>query len=150
MDCKDSFFVVEESALSPKQHLNVVVEIQETSNISYWCDCQPYYVRQIVTSYFKYLMMLFSSLATNWNAFCMILSDAAWYMVAAGTILKSWYPKLFYVTCVAHLCSKSKIFLWICSSTNCKILLKETKTSEIRCHWIDTHPSLSWEDGEAG
>jgi len=31
------------------------------------------------------------------------LSDAAKHMVAAGAILKSLYPKLFHVTCVAHL-----------------------------------------------
>ena len=33
----------------------------------------------------------------------MLLSDAAKYMIAAGITLKSLYPKLFHVTCVAYL-----------------------------------------------
>ena len=37
------------------------------------------------------------------NDFCLLLSDAARYMVAAGSTLKNMYPQLFHVTCVAHL-----------------------------------------------
>ena len=33
----------------------------------------------------------------------MLLSNAAKYMIAAGITLQSLYPKLFHVTCVAHL-----------------------------------------------
>ena len=33
----------------------------------------------------------------------MLLSDAAKYVIGAGITLKSLYPKLFHVTCVAHL-----------------------------------------------
>ena len=32
-----------------------------------------------------------------------MLSDAAKYMIAAGITLKSLYPKLFHVTCLAYL-----------------------------------------------
>ena len=35
--------------------------------------------------------------------FCLLLSDAAKYMIAAGITPKSLYPKLFHVTCVVHL-----------------------------------------------
>jgi len=37
------------------------------------------------------------------NSFFLLLSDAAKYMLAADAIPKSLYPKLFHVTCVAHL-----------------------------------------------
>ena len=37
----------------------------------------------------------------GWSNF--LLSNAAKHMVASGAILKSFYPKLFHVTCVAHL-----------------------------------------------
>ena len=37
----------------------------------------------------------------GWSNF--LLSNAAKYMVASGAILKSFYPKLFHVTRVAHL-----------------------------------------------
>ena len=43
------------------------------------------------------------TLGTNRNFFSVLLSDAAKYKVAAGSILKSPYPKLLHVTCVAHL-----------------------------------------------
>ena len=37
------------------------------------------------------------------RSFCLLPSDAAKYMIAAGITLKSLYPKLFHVTCVAYL-----------------------------------------------
>ena len=44
------------------------------------------------------------NLGTNRSLFCRLLSDAAKYMIAAaGIALKSLYPKLLHVTCVAHL-----------------------------------------------
>ena len=43
------------------------------------------------------------NLGINRNFFCLLLSDAAKYMIAAGITLKSLYPKLFHETCAAHL-----------------------------------------------
>ena len=43
------------------------------------------------------------NLGINKSFFCLLLSDAAKYMIAAGITLKSLYPKLFHVTCVADL-----------------------------------------------
>ena len=43
------------------------------------------------------------NLGINRSFFCLLLSDAAKYVIAAGITLKSLYPKLFHVTCVAHL-----------------------------------------------
>ena len=37
------------------------------------------------------------------DKFCLLLSDAARYMTTAGNLLKKLYPKLFRVTCMAHL-----------------------------------------------
>ena len=37
------------------------------------------------------------------NNFVLLLSDAASYMTACGTTLKLLYPRLFHVTCMAHL-----------------------------------------------
>ena len=39
----------------------------------------------------------------NRSFYCVLLSDAGKYMIAADISLKSLYPKLFHVTCVAHL-----------------------------------------------
>ena len=43
------------------------------------------------------------NLGINRSFFCLLLADAAKYMIAAGITLKSLYFKLFRVTCVAHL-----------------------------------------------
>ena len=43
------------------------------------------------------------NLGINRGFVCLLLSDAAKYMVAADITLKSLYPKLFHVTCKAHL-----------------------------------------------
>ena len=43
------------------------------------------------------------NLGINRSFFCLLLSDAAKYMIAAGITLKYLYSKLFHVTCVAHL-----------------------------------------------
>ena len=43
------------------------------------------------------------NLGINRSFFYLLLFDAAKHMVAAGTTLRSFYPKLFQVTCVAHL-----------------------------------------------
>ena len=43
------------------------------------------------------------NLAINRNSCDLFLSDIAQYMVTAGAKLRSLYPKLFYVTCVADL-----------------------------------------------
>ena len=42
------------------------------------------------------------NLGINRSFFCLLLSDAAKYKIAAGITLKSLYSKLFHVTCVAH------------------------------------------------
>ena len=43
------------------------------------------------------------NLGINRSFFSLLLSDAAKLMIAAGITLKSLYPKLFHMTCVAHL-----------------------------------------------
>ena len=47
--------------------------------------------------------MLLEILESTEACFCLLLSDAAKYMIAAGITLKSLYPKLFHVSCVTHL-----------------------------------------------
>ena len=66
------------------------------------------HVCQIATALFKQLTMLLDrSLEINKNSFSLLLCDAAEYMVAAGAILKSLYPKMFHSTSVADLSSFS-------------------------------------------
>ena len=55
-------------------------------------------MRQIATALFKHVTTLF-----NRNSFRLLLSNAAKYIAAADSILKSMYPKLFRVMRVVRL-----------------------------------------------
>jgi len=66
-------------------------------------DCQPSPCSPNGDSIVQAIDDAIRSLGVNRNSFCLLLSDVARYMVAAGNVLKSLYPKLFHVTCVAHL-----------------------------------------------
>ena len=89
---KQIFVVVDESTLSDTQYLNILVESLETPHISYSYDCQPL---QCAPNN--------NIIGINKNFFCLSLSDAAKYTIAAGITLKSLYPKLFHMTCIAYL-----------------------------------------------
>ena len=82
---------------------NILVGSLETTQISYLYDCQllkcaPYsnIIAQAVDDAVR-------NPGINRSFFCLLLSDAVKYMIAAGITQKSLYPKLFHVTCVTHL-----------------------------------------------
>ena len=104
---KQIFLIVDQSTLSGTQYLNILVESVETPHISYLYDCQPlkyarnsYIIAQAVDNAVR-------NLGINRSFFCLLLQN----MIAAGITLKSLYPKLFHVTCVAQLCYENQISL---------------------------------------
>ena len=100
---KQIFFIVDESTLSGTQYLNIVVGSLETPPVSYLYDCQSLKCAPNSNIIAQTVDDAVRNLGINRSFFCLLLSDAAKYMIAAGIILKSLYPKLFHVTCVAHL-----------------------------------------------
>ena len=100
---KQIFLIVDESTLSGTQHLNILVGSLETPHVSYLYDCQPLKCAPNSNIIAQAVDDVVRNLGINRSFFCLFLSDAAKYMIAAGITLKSLYPKLFYVTCVAHL-----------------------------------------------
>ena len=102
VDGKQIFLIVDESTLSGVQYLNILVESLETPHVSYLYDCQPLKCALISSIIAQAVDDAVKNLGIN-RSFCLFLSDAAKYMIAAGITLKSLYPKLFHVTCVAHL-----------------------------------------------
>jgi len=100
---KQMFLVVDESTLSSTQYFNILVGSLETPHVSYLYDCQPLTYAPNSNSIAEAVGDAVRTLGTNRNSFCLLLFDAAKYMVAAGAIPKSLYPKLFHVTYVAHL-----------------------------------------------
>ena len=89
--------------MSGTQYLNILVGSLETPHVSYLYDCQPLkcnpgrkIIAQAVDSAVR-------NLGIKRSFYCLLLSNAAKYMIATGITLKSLYPKLFHVTRVAHL-----------------------------------------------
>ena len=72
-------------------------------NVSYLYDCQPLKCAPNSNIIAQAVDDAVRNLGINRSFFCLLLSDAAKYMIAAGITLKSLSPKLFHVTCVAHL-----------------------------------------------
>ena len=100
---KQVFVIVDESTLSGMQYLNILVGSLETPHVSYLYDCQPLKCAPNSNIIAQAVDDAVGNLGINRSFFCLLLSDAAKYMIAAGITLKSLYPKLFHVTCVAHL-----------------------------------------------
>ena len=73
----------------------------ETPHVSYLYDCQPPKCAPNHNTIAQAVDAV-RNLGINRSFFCLLLSDAAKYMIAAGITLKSLYPKLLHVTCVAH------------------------------------------------
>ena len=83
-------------------YLNILVKSLETPHVSNLYDCQPLKCAPNSNIIAQTVDDALRNLGFN-RSFCPLLSDAAKYMIAAGKTLKSLYPKLFHVTCVAHL-----------------------------------------------
>ena len=83
---------------SARHHTSV-----ETPHVSYLYDCQPLKCAPNSNIIAQAVDNAVRNLGINRSFFCLLLSDAAKYMIAAGITLKSLYSKLFHVTCAAHL-----------------------------------------------
>ena len=105
---KQIFLIVDESTLSGTQYLNILVGSLETPYVSYLYDCQPLKCAPNSNIIAQAVDDAVRNLGINRSFFCLLLSDAAKYMIAAGITLTFLYPKLFHVTCVAHYAMKIK------------------------------------------
>ena len=121
---KQFFFIVDGSTFSGAQYLNILVGRLETPHVSYLFDCQPLKCAPNSNIIAQAVDDAVRNLGINRSFFCLLLSDATKYMIAPGTKLKSHYPTLFHMTCVAHLlrnCAvKIKSHFRRCGSANCK------------------------------
>ena len=101
---KQMFLIVDESTLSGTQYLIKYSSGKpgnSTRQLLY--DCQPLKYAPNSNIIAKAVDNAGRNLGINISFFCLLLCDAAKYMIAAGITLKSLYPKLFHVTCVTHL-----------------------------------------------
>ena len=74
----------------------------ETPHVSYSYDCQPLKCAPNSNIIAQAVDDAVRNLGINISSFCLLLSDAAKYMIAVGITLKSLYLKLFHGTCEAY------------------------------------------------
>ena len=100
---KQIFRIVDESTVAGTQYLNILVGSLETPYVSYLYDGQPLKSAPNSNIIAQAVDDAVRNPGINRSFFCLLLFDAAKYIIAAGITLKSLYPKLFHVMCVAHL-----------------------------------------------
>ena len=100
---KQIFLIVDESTLSGTQYLSILVGSLETPRVSYLYDCHRLKCAPNSNIITQAVDDAVRNLGINKSFFCLLPSDATEYVIAAGITLKSLYPKLFHVTCVAQL-----------------------------------------------
>ena len=91
---KTIFLIDDESTLSGMQYLNILVGSLETPHVSYLFDCQPLKCAPNSNIIAQEVDVVVITLGINRNFFILLLFDDAKYMIAAGSTLKSLYPKL--------------------------------------------------------
>ena len=95
--------IVDESTLTGTQYLTIVVGSLETPHVSYLYDCQSLKCAPNSNIIAQAVDDAVGNVGISGSFFCLLLSDTAKCMIAVGITLKSLCPKLFHVTCVAHL-----------------------------------------------
>jgi len=97
------FIVIDETDIYGKKYFNTLIGTVSNPDKTYLLDCRV----QDGTVNHQYVVHLVDNLLRNFQVerhnFCLLLSDAARYMVSAGNVLKELYPRLLHVTCVSHL-----------------------------------------------
>ena len=97
------FLIVDESPVFGTQYLNILVGSLETPHVSNLYDCQPLKCAPNSNIIAQAVDDAVRNPGINRSFSCLLLFDAAKFMIASGITLKSLCPKLFHMTCVAHL-----------------------------------------------
>ena len=100
---KQILVIVDKSAVSGTQYLNILVGSLGTPHVSYLYDCQSLKCAPNSNIIAQAVDDTVRNLGINRSFFCLLLPDAAKYMITDGMTLKSLHLKLLHVTCVAHL-----------------------------------------------
>ena len=124
------------------------MESLEIQHVSYLYDCQPLKCAPNSNIIAQAVDDAVRNLGINRSFFCLLLFDAAKYMIAAGITPKSLYSKLFHVTCVAHLlrnCAmKIKSHFEDVDQLIAKVkavTIKNKTRHKIPCYWLPTSAS---------
>ena len=100
---QEMLMVVDESDINGKEFLNILVCKLTVPEKTLLFNCKT--LLQSVNSNIatQEIDDAVHSLGVAREKFCLLLTDGARYTTAAGVLLKKLYPRLFQVTCMAHL-----------------------------------------------
>ena len=141
-------------ALSSTQNLNILMGSLETPHVSDLYDCQPLKCAPNSNIIAQAVDDAVRNLGFNRSFFSQLLSDAAKYMIVAGITLKSLYPKLLHVTCVAHLLHNCAMKIkshfedvdQLIAKVKAVTIKNKNQTGKILCYWLPT-TACSYEMG---
>ena len=97
------FLVADESDICGSKYLNILVGLLDKPEKTYLVACKVLSGPPTAQAICQEIDDVLHFLNVSRMYFCLLLTDAARYMEAAGHTLKNLYPQLFHVTCVAHL-----------------------------------------------
>ena len=97
------FLIIDESEISGDKYLNTVVGSASEPSRTYLLDCTVLPGNVSHQTIIHAIDDAVKLLGADRSNFVLLLTDAAPYMIAATSILKQMFPRLFHVTCVAHL-----------------------------------------------
>jgi len=100
---KPIFLVVDESQVSGNLYLNILVGSVDKPQHTYLWDCVSLTKSPNADVVIHTVDDAINSLACARSNFNLLISDAARYMTSAAKTLHILYPKLFHITCCAHL-----------------------------------------------
>ena len=151
------FLIVNESTLSGMQYLNILMGSLETPHVSYLYDCQPLKCAPNSNIIAQTVCDAVRNLGINRSFFCLLLSDAAKYMITADITLKYLYPKLFHLSCVAHLLHNCAMKIksdfedvdQLIAKVKAVTIKNKTRQAKFSVILV-THLNLLLQDGEAG
>ena len=100
---QEMFMVVDESDINGKEFLNILVGKLTASEKTLLFNCKTLSQSVNCNIVTREIDDAVHSLAVARENFCLLLTDGARYITAAGVLLKKLYPRLFQVTCMAYL-----------------------------------------------
>lgn len=100
---KEIFLVVDEAEVITYKCIHILIGTLENPSVTYLCECL--FMDSFIDSsgIVRIINDIIPMLGIKRENFCLLLTDAARYMTCAFRTLEILYPRLFHVTCIAHL-----------------------------------------------
>ena len=100
---EDIFIVFDETSIGKESYAHTLIGTISKPEVTYLIECRPLLTSLNAQEVSRIIDEILKQFSIQRERFLLLISDAARYMTAAGRNLKVFYPKMFHVTCLAHL-----------------------------------------------